>query len=86
MRYQAAPRPVVRVVSVGDIELLSPEPRVPIWTAPLNDPQERTVRRQTSMAGLAVIAAVALCAYRRSRPRDYTRCSEFRAIVGDYVI
>jgi hypothetical protein len=44
------------------------------------------MRRPTSVAGLAVIAAVAVCAYRRSRSRDYTASAEFRAIVADFII
>ena len=47
------------------------------------------VRRRPRGLGLIVLAAVvvpvAVTAYRR-RPTDYTRCPEFRAIVGDYLI
>lgn len=49
------------------------------------------MRRHSRIGGLAVIATavavpVLVSAYLRSRPRDYTRTREFRALVGDYVI
>jgi hypothetical protein len=41
----------------------------------------------TTAAVIAVVAIpVAVSAYIRTRPRDYTRSAEFRAIVGDYLI
>ncbi len=44
-------------------------------------------RSVTAAAVIAVLAIpVAFSAYVRTRQRDYTRCAEFRAIVGDYVI
>jgi hypothetical protein len=53
--------------------------------------QETAMRRHSRIGGLAVIATavavpVLVSAYLRSRPRDYTRTREFRALVGDYVI
>lgn len=48
------------------------------------------MKRQPSIARLAIVAALAmpvvLSAYRRGRRRDYTRSPEFRAIVGDFLI
>jgi len=40
------------------------------------------------MAVLAAVVAVPVMvtAYRLSRPGDYRRCREFKAIVGDYLI
>ena len=44
-------------------------------------------RSVTTAAVIAVVAIpVAVSAYLRTRQRDYTRCAEFRAIVGDYLI
>lgn len=34
----------------------------------------------------AVAVPVAVSAYRLSRPADYTRSREFKALVGDYLI
>jgi hypothetical protein len=52
--------------------------------------KEPNVKRQPSMARLAIFAALAmpvvLSAYRRGRSRDYTRSPEFRSIVGDFLI
>jgi hypothetical protein len=45
--------------------------------------------RHRKLGGLAVIAtavAVPVLVFLRTRPRDYTRTREFRALVGDYVI
>jgi hypothetical protein len=45
--------------------------------------------RRRTFGGLAVIAtvvAVPMVVFLRTRPRDYTRTREFRALVGDYVI
>jgi len=42
-----------------------------------------------TLGGLAVIAtavAVPMLLFMRTRPRDYRRTREFRALVGDYVI
>jgi hypothetical protein len=56
------------------------------------DPRrERQMRRQTRIGPVAVIATavflpVLLSVLRRTRSRDYTRSSEFRAYVGDFVI
>jgi hypothetical protein len=48
-----------------------------------------TMGRHRTLGGLAVIAtavAVPMLVFLRTRPRDYTRTREFRALVGDYVI
>ena len=45
--------------------------------------------RHRTLGGLAVIAtavAVPMLLFMRTRPRDYRRTREFRALVGDYVI
>ena len=34
----------------------------------------------------AAVAVPVAVAYRRSRPSDYTRSREFKALVGDYLI
>ncbi len=44
-------------------------------------------RSVTAAAVIAVVAIpVTFAAYLRTRPRDYTRSPEFRALVGDFVI
>ena len=48
-----------------------------------------TMGKHRTLGGLAVIAtavAVPMLSSSRTRPRDYTRTREFRALVGDYVI
>jgi hypothetical protein len=50
---------------------------------------EHTMGRHRTLGGLAVIAtavAVPMLLFMRTRPRDYRRTREFRALVGDYVI
>lgn len=50
---------------------------------------EHTMGRHRTLGGLAVIAtavAVPTLLFMRTRPRDYRRTREFRALVGDYVI
>jgi len=50
---------------------------------------EHTMGRHRTFGGLAVIAtavAVPMLVFMRTRPRDYRRTREFRALVGDYVI
>jgi hypothetical protein len=45
--------------------------------------------KHRTLGGLAMIAtavAVPTLVFLRTRPRDYTRTREFRALVGDYVI
>lgn len=44
----------------------------------------RSVAAATMIAVVAIPVTVA--AYLRTRPRDYTRSPEFRALVGDFVI
>jgi len=49
------------------------------------------VRRQHGLAGVAAIALVAvpallLSAYWRTRPGDYTRMPEYRAIIDDFLM
>ena len=45
-------------------------------------------RRSVKTAALiaAVTVPLALSAYLRARPRDYTHSAEFRALVGDFLI
>jgi hypothetical protein len=50
---------------------------------------EHTMGNHRTLGGLAVIAtavAVPMLLFMRTRPRDYRRTREFRALVGDYVI
>jgi hypothetical protein len=50
---------------------------------------EHTMGKRRTLGGLAVIAtavAVPMLLFMRTRPRDYRRSREFRALVGDYVI
>jgi len=50
---------------------------------------EHTMGKHRTLGGLAVIAtavAVPMLLFMRTRPRDYRRTREFRALVGDYVI
>ena len=44
----------------------------------------RSVMTAAFIAALAI--PVAVSAYLRSRPRDYTHSAEFRSLVGDYLI
>jgi hypothetical protein len=50
---------------------------------------EHTMGKHRTLGGLAVIAtavAIPMLLLMRTRPRDYRRTREFRALVDDYVI